>query len=313
LSEDYFAGGKMRLDRASAEQAILDQVAGPLGLDLLEAAHGMYHIMNVNMASAIREISVQRGYDPRDFLLVCAGGAGPIHAALIATELEIPKILVPKESSIFCAAGMLLSDLKHDFVRSYHTIFSSESTDQDRFLGMVRELDQEGRAVLSSEGIPPERMRLRFSLDLRYVGQYHEVNVEADEGDVQSMNCEGMRKGFHREHNRLYGYDLEQEGTEVELVNVRMSAVGITEKPSFREEPFQGEDPSSCLKGERPVFLPEEKAYRGVPVYDGNRMGHGHRVTGPAIIEQVNTTIFVPNGWDMACDPFGSYVLSARS
>ncbi|MGD8385701.1 MAG: hydantoinase/oxoprolinase family protein [Desulfobacteraceae bacterium] len=313
LSEDYFAGGKMRLDRASAEQAILDQVAGPLGLDLLEAAHGMYHIMNVNMASAIREISVQRGYDPRDFLLVCAGGAGPIHAALIATELEIPKILVPKESSIFCAAGMLLSDLKHDFVRSYHTIFSSESTDQDRFLGMVRELDQEGRAVLSSEGIPPERMRLRFSLDLRYVGQYHEVNVEADEGDVQSMNCEGMRKGFHREHNRLYGYDLEQEGTEVELVNVRMSAVGITEKPSFREEPFQGKDPSSCLKGERPVFLPEEKAYRGVPVYDGNRMGHGHRVTGPAIIEQVNTTIFVPNGWDMACDPFGSYVLSVRS
>lgn len=313
LSEDYFAGGKMRLDRTAAEQAILEQVARPLGLDLLEAAHGMYHIMNVNMASAIREISVQRGYDPRDFLLVCAGGAGPIHAALIAAELEIPKILVPKESSIFCAAGMLLSDLKHDFVRSYHTGFSPKSTDRERFLGMVKDLDREGRAVLSSEGIPSERMQFRFSMDLRYVGQYHEVNVEVQEEEVRGLNYEAVRKGFHREHNRLYGYDLEQEDTGVELVNLRMSAVGFTEKPTFCEEPFQGEDPSSCLKGERPVFLPDESTYQPVPVYDGNRMGHGHRVTGPAIIEQVNTTIFVPPDWDMACDSFGSYVLSVRS
>ncbi len=313
LSEDYFAGGKILLDRSAAERSILEQVARPLGLDPVEAAHGMYHIMNVNMASAIREISVQRGYDPRDFLLVCAGGAGPVHAALIAAELEIPELLIPKESSIFCAAGMLLSDLKHDFVRSYHTGFSEESIDEERFFELLSELGREGASVLSSEGIPPERRSFRFSLDLRYVGQYHEVNVEVDGEDVRSLHAERIRRRFHSEHDRLYGYDLEREGTEVELVNLRMSAVGLTEKPQFREEPFQGEDPSSCLKSERPVFLPDEWGYASVPVYDGNRMGHGHRLAGPAIIEQVNTTIFVPPGWTLACDPFGSYVLSAGS
>jgi len=310
LSEDYFAGGKMRLDRSAAERAILEQVARPLGLDLVEAAHGMHHIMNVNMASAIREISVQRGYDPRDFLLVCAGGAGPIHAALIAAELEIREILIPKESSIFCAAGMLLSDLKHDFVRSYHTGFSGEVLDRNHFQALVEELDREGASVLTSEGIPPERRVFRFSLDLRYAGQYHEVNVEVGGEEIRSLNDVRIRERFHREHNRLYGYDLGREGTGVELVNLRMSAAGLTEKPRFREEPFQGEDPSSCLKGERPAYIPGESGYADVPVYDGNRMGHGHRLAGPAIIEQVNTTISVPPGWGISCDPFGSYLLS---
>jgi N-methylhydantoinase A len=313
LNEDYFAGGRMRLDRAGAERAIREQVAEPLGLGLLEAASGMYHIMNVNMASAIREISVQRGYDPRDFLLVCAGGAGPVHAALIAAELEIPEILIPKESSIFCAAGMLLSDLKHDFVRSYHAGFSGGVMDRDRFLGLVRELEGEGNAVLGAEGISPKGRRFRFSLDLRYVGQYHEVTVDVEVEDLRAVNLDRIRSGFHREHNRLYGYDLEKEGTEVELVNLRMSAVGLTEKPTFREEPVRGEDPTDCLKNRRLVFLPDQGDYREVAVYDGNRMGRGHRLKGPAVIEQVNTTIFVPAGWSLACDPFGSYVLQVES
>jgi N-methylhydantoinase A len=208
---------------------------------------------------------------------------------------------------------MLLSDLKHDFVRSYHTEFSDGVLDRDRFLALVRELEAEGHSILGGEGIPAERRRFRFSLDLRYFGQYHEVTVEADAEDVRAPNLERIRQGFHREHNRLYGYDLEQEGTGVEMVNLRMSAVGLTEKPSFREEPFQGEDPSECLKGERPVFLPDERDYRSVPVYDGNRMGHGNRLEGPAVIEQVNTAIFVPVGHGLVCDPFGSYVLSVLS
>ena len=313
LSEEYFAGGRMKLDRGSAEREIMEKVAGPLGLDLVQAAHGMYHIMNVNMASAIREISVQRGYDPRDFLLVCAGGAGPVHAALIAAELEIPRILIPKESSIFCAAGMLLSDLKHDFVRSYHTGFSKDMLDPQRFRFLVTELEKEGDAVLLSENIPPERRRFRFSLDLRYIGQYHEVNVEAGAEDLHSLSLNRILDGFHKEHNRLYGYDLKEEGTRVEMVNMRLSALGLTNKPFFREELFQGEDPTACLKGERPVFLPIEGEYRPVRVYDGNRMGHGNRMSGPAIIEQVNTTVFVPPGWRLECDSYGSYMLFSDS
>ncbi len=311
LSEEYFAGGRMKLDRKAAECAVKEMVAVPMGLDLVEAAHGMYHIMNVNMASAIREISVQRGYDPRDFLLVCAGGAGPIHAAMIAAELEISRILIPKESSIFCAAGMLLSDLKHDFVRSYHCPFDREVIDVPWFRELVRGLEAEGEGVLSAEGIGPGQRRFRFSLDLRYVGQYHEVNVEAEAEDLHGFNDQAIRAAFHREHNRLYGYDLREEGTQVELVNIRMSAIGITQKPEFREEPHRGADPAGCLKGTRPVFIPRDRGYRDVKVYDGNRMGHGNRLEGPAVIEQINTTILVPPGYSVSCDQYGSYLMAA--
>ena len=310
LNEDYFAGGKMKLDRRGAEKAISEKIAKPLRMDLLSAAYGMCHIMNVNMASAIREISVQRGFDPREFLLVCAGGAGPIHAAMIAAELEIPRILIPKESSIFCAAGMLLSDLKHDFVRTYHTLLSRKAVGPSRLRSLVEELRTEGEAVLAMERIPPNRRLYRFFLDLRYMRQYHEVTVPVDEELITSFQEEALKEAFHSQHDRLYGYSLKEEGTEVELVNIRMTAVGLTEKPAFRKEDYRGRDPGDCLKGQRAVFIPARMNFEDVPVYDGNRMGHGHFLKGPAMIEQVNTTIFVPPEYEIACDEYGSYLMA---
>jgi N-methylhydantoinase A len=310
LNADYFAGGKMKLDNTRAEKAIHEKVSQPLNLSIVEAAYGMFHIMNVNMASAIREISVQRGYDPRDFLLVCAGGAGPVHAAMIAGELEIPEILVPKESSIFCAAGMLLSDLKHDFVRTYHCMFSKKVADVSTFLSLARELENEGEKILSAEHIPPGRRSYRFSLDLRYVGQYHEVNVEVDKEYIKAFDEDAIKDAFHNLHDRLYGYSLKEEGTDVELVNLRMTAIGKTEKPVFREEKYRGRDAKDCLKGERRVFIPSEMDFLPVFVFDGDKMGYGNYIKGPAIIEQVNTTIFVPPEYQIECDRYGSYLLS---
>jgi N-methylhydantoinase A len=311
LNEDYFAGGKMKLDRQGAEKAITEKIATSLRMDLVNAAYGMCHIMNVNMASAIREISVQRGFDPREFLLVCAGGAGPIHAALIAAELEIPRILIPKESSIFCAAGMLLSDLKHDFVRTYHTLLARKALDLSRLRSLVEELRAEGEEVLAMERIPPNRRLFRFFLDLRYVRQYHEVTVSVDEESITSFREEALKEAFHRQHDRLYGYSLKEEGTEVELVNVRITAIGLTDKPAFRKEDYRGQDPGDCLKGKRAVFIPSRMDFEDVHVYDGNRMGHGHFLKGPAVIEQVNTTIFVPPEYEIACDEYGSYLMTA--
>lgn len=310
LNADFFAGGKMELDFAGAEKVIEEKVARPLDMSLVEAAYGMFHIMNVNMASTIREISVQRGYDPREFLIVCAGGAGPIHAAMIAKELEIPRILIPKESSIFCAAGMLLSDLKHDFVRTYHSIFSKEYIDVSRFLSLARELEKDGEKVLAAENIPADGRCYRYSLDLRYVGQYHEVSVDVENGDIKAFNDESIKETFHKAHDRLYGYSLKKEGTEVELVNLRMTAIGTTEKPTFRKEKYKGEDASGCLKGERKAFIPSEMGFKSVKVYDGDRMGYGNHLKGPVIIEQVNTTIFVPPEYQIECDQYGSYLLT---
>jgi len=310
LSSDFFAGGEMKLDKKAAEIAIKKTVAKPMEMDLIEAAYGMYHIMNVNMASAIREISVQRGFDPRDFLLVCGGGAGPIHAAMIALELDISKILIPKESSIFCAAGMLLSDLKHDFVRSFHTPFSSKSIQKQHFLSLITDLESGGEKILSSEHIPNEKRGFHFFLDLRYVGQYHEVSVAAQIDDIKAMRFEKIADTFHAEHNRLYGYDLKDEETAMELVNIRMTAIGSTDKPTFRKEIFAGTDASPALKGKRQVFIPSKMDFMLIDIYDGDKTGYGNRIKGPAIIEQKNTTIFVPSMFEVECDQYGSFMMT---
>lgn len=310
LSEDFFAGGRMKLDRNACERAIKNTVADPLEMDIVQAAYGMFHIMNVNMASAIREISVQKGYDPRDFLMVCGGGAGPIHAAMIALELEMSRILIPKESSILCAAGMLLSDLKHDFVKSHHTLFSDAHMVQTVFLDMVKDLEESGEKILLSENIPIDNHECQFFLDLRYLGQYHEVSVPVKMKALKSFDIDEMISGFHKEHNRLYGYDLKDDGTEVELVNIRMTAIGRTDKPVFKTEPFSGPDVEHALKGERPVFLPSITAFERVRVFDGDKLGYGNHLAGPAIIEQTNTTIFVPSMFEIKCDEYGNYLMS---
>ncbi len=311
LSADYFAGGAMKLDAAAAKRAIEDRIARPLGMGAVEAAHGMFQIMNVNMASGIREISVQKGYDPRDFLLICAGGAGPIHAAMIARELEIPRLLVPRESSIFCAAGMLRSDLKHDFVRSYHTILAEDQIDRERASRLIGEMEEQGDRVLGEEGIPPERRRRLYSIDLRYLGQYHEVNVPVDAALVKPLDLEAVARAFHAAHDRLYGYALDREGTSIELINLRLTAIGTSEKPEIRREPYRGSDPSPARKGTREAFLTSEMGFAPVAVYDGASLGHGNRLEGPAIVEQINTTVFVPAGFELECDEYGSYVLNA--
>lgn len=313
LNEDYFAGGAMKLDREAAGNAIETHLARPLGLSLVEAAFGMYRIMNVNMASGIREITIRKGHDPRDFPLICAGGAGPVHACMIARELEITRIIVPRESSIFCAAGMLRSDLKHDYVRSYHVEFSKPALDRQRLRRAIEAMEDEAAAALKAENIPAKRRRNRYALDLRYFGQYHEVAVEVGRGLLDGPDFEAISRAFHRAHNRLYGYDLEADGPTLELVNLRLTAIGVTDKPAIPKEPKRAEDPKAALKGRRPAFLPGEMAYAEIAVYDGDALRHGNRIAGPAIVEQVNTTLFVPGGFALECDAYGSFILNART
>jgi N-methylhydantoinase A len=311
LDKDFFAGGKIKLNFERAKDIITKKIAEPLNLDLIEAAAGMYNVINVNMASGVREVSVKRGEDPREFPLIVAGGAGPIHACRIAHELEIPIMIVPKESSIFCAAGMLMSDLKHDFVRTYST--QLDKMDYDRFKRLYDEMGSEAKRLLESENIKEKRQEFIYSLDLRYVKQYHEVNIKIDRADIDSGDFQAIGSKFHPEHNRLFGYSLEEDGTPLELINLRLTALGKTEKPSFSEESFSSEDPSPAFKGEREAFIPGKKAMERVPVYDGFKLKYGNKIAGPAIIEQVNTTTFITDEYAMACDKFGSYTLYLKS
>lgn len=307
LDADFFAGGRMKLNYDKAAKAIEEKLAKKLKFDMVEAAAGMYNVINVNMASGVREVTVKKGEDPRDYPLVVAGGAGPNHACMIAYELEIPVIIVPKESSIFCAAGMLMSDLKHDYVRTYPS--SLKQLDREKFTSLFREMGAEGKEDLRSENIPPERVEYFYSLDMRYTKQYHEVNVEISQADVESFNLDNIAMEFHKLHNYLYGYSLENEGTPVEIINMRVTCIGRTEKPRFIEEKYAGEDPSGAFKRHRRAYLPSKREFADVPVFDGSKLLYGNRVAGPAIVEQVNTTAFITSEYSLIVDRYGSFMV----
>ena len=311
LSADYFAGGRMRLDAAAARRAIAGEIAGPLGLDTVAAAAGMYRVMNVNMASAIREVSIERGYDPRDFPLVCAGGAGAIHAAMIARELGIGTVLVPREASILCAAGMLRTDLRHDLVRSCAKPFTARDLRDGVLPGLLRDMEAEARALLRAEGVADDEQEFVYALDLRYIGQYHEVRVdEIPETALRPLDLATVTAMFHRSHDRMFGYDLAEEETPVELVNVRMTALGRTPKPDLAVRPDAGPDPSAARKGSRPVFEPAAAEFVDAPVYDGELLAPGNALAGPAIVETAVTTILAPAGFGVGIDAVGTAVLT---
>ncbi|MCD6681494.1 MAG: hydantoinase/oxoprolinase family protein [Burkholderiaceae bacterium] len=307
LDPAFFAGGKMKLDVEAARRAIETHIARPMGLSVEEAAAGMYRVACNNMAQGVREVTIKRGFDPREFPIVPAGGAGPIHACAICDELEIPLQIVPRESSVLCAFGMLMSELKHDYVRTF--VARLDSVDWERLAAMVDEMAREGDAHLDEERVPAAQRRTQLKLDCRYIRQYHEVSFVVPRERVAARDAGGIAKLFHAEHERLYGYSLEQEATPIEIINVRVQAIGNTSKPGYRKDDWQGADSSHTLKGRRAVYVPARQAFADVPIHDGHAMRHGNRVEGPAMIEQVTTAIFVDASFDCVVDALGSFVL----
>ncbi|MBI2524860.1 MAG: hydantoinase/oxoprolinase family protein [Candidatus Rokubacteria bacterium] len=302
LRAERFLGGRLRLDAAAAWRAV-ETLAGPLRLSVEETAAGMVQVIDANMAAGIRHVTVERGHDPREFLLVVGGGAGPVHAAGIAAELGLTRILVPRGSPIFCAGGLLLSDLRHDLVQTYVTPF--ERAEGNRLRAIVASLGRQGRDAAGAERIGEGQVTLSFACDVRYLGQYHELAVpwlpdEAQEGDLG-----GVAKRFHETHDRLYGYALPD--TPLELVNVRGVALGVTEKPALPEVPPGTGD--GARRGRRPVWMGEARAFAETVVYEGEALGAGARLSGPAVVELDTTTVVVPPAWRLETDRHGSFLL----
>jgi N-methylhydantoinase A len=307
LDPEFFAGGKMKLDLAAARAAIAEHIARPMGLSIEEAAAGMYRVACNNMAQGVREVTIKRGFDPREFPFISAGGAGPIHSCLICLELEIPLQIVPRESSVLCAFGMLMSELKHDFVRTF--VARLGAIDWKRLSLMIDDMSREGARQLAEERIAEARRRFEVKFDCRYIKQYHEVSFLVPRELIERRDAAAIASAFHAEHNRLYGYSLKQENTPVEIINVRVQAIGLTDKPHYKEESRAGADASATAKGRRRVYIPEANAFKEVTVYDGHKMRVGNQITGPAMIEQETTAIFVSAAYDCVLDAYGSFAL----
>lgn len=310
LDPDFFLGGRMRLDRERAAAAIAERVAEPLRLTVPAAAAGMFRVINTHMAAAIREVSVERGIDPRRLPLVVGGGAGPLHAGFIAQELGMPLVIVPRHSSVLCAAGALFTDFIHDYVRTH--LSALNAMDWSVLQGYVAELRAEAERTLSVEGIGARQSAYRWSLDLMYEGQHHHIAVPVQESELDGHHTPEILQRFHKIHDRLYGYSLPEQGAGVGMVNLRLTAVGQTPKPTLPQTPPVAADPTAARKGSRSIWLPTSSSFETVPVYDGDRLTHGHQFKGPAVVETGTTTLIVPGDFTLACDAWNNFVLIGR-
>jgi N-methylhydantoinase A len=202
---------------------------------------------------------------------------------------------------------MLMSDLRHDLVSCFVSVF--DQLDWGKLHTLVNKMIEEGTALLQRESIPKQRREFSLSLDCRYVKQYHEVSVPVTVDAINKSDAGLIAGTFHAEHRRMYGYSLEDEGAPIELINVRLSALGLTEKPTHLKEPYSGRDPGEALKGERSIYVPEDAAPRYAPVFDGHRTRYGNHIQGPALVEQVNTTLLITATYDCICDEYGSFIV----
>ena len=286
----------------------LKPLAAKLNASVVEIAAGINRVINANMAAGVRAITVNRGTDPRTVPLIVAGGAGPVHAAPIALELNIPVVIVPHLASVFCAVGLLMSELKYDFVHSFFGPL--DTADATAWARVVDDMTQQGVTALLANKVPRSWIRARPLARLRYVGQYREIDV-----DVQPAELEGDREKianrFHELHSKLYGHAVPEQS--IEVVDLAVTCFGENERIGLAA-PSQGESASEmAMVGSRPVYLPDAAAKEPVPVYRGSRLSATNKITGPAIIELANTSIFVPTEFDLKTDTAGSFVLCQKN
>ena len=267
-----------------------------------------FEVINAGMASGIRDMIVDHGLDPEAMPMVVGGGAGPVHAAAVAVELGMREVIVPRQSGVFCAVGMLFADLKHDLVRSYRA--SGEHLDPERWRALFATMTEEGGRTLLSEGARPEEVEVRYSADLRYLRQIHELNMPMDESLANCPEMNTLHARFDALHERLFGYSLPQEVLEV--VNLRVRCVARTPRPELPRVRVAGTATPSP-DGVRRAYSPGEMSFRDFAVYRGESLDGGCRFQGPAIVELPQTTLVVPSMFGLRVDEVGSFVLTGSA
>lgn len=308
LPQAHLLGGRMAIDATAAWGAI-ERLARRLGLEPLATAQGIVSVVTATMARAIRVISVQRGHDPRDFTLVAFGGAGPLHAARLARELDIPRVIVPEAPGILCALGLLVTDLRTDF--SLTRLLRLVPGSLDAINGAFAELAGRAEAWFEAEGIGAGRRQVRRSVDLRYQGQNYELAVAASEGVLDKEALAELAAGFARAHEQLYGYD--QPGEPIQAVTFRVEASGVTPKAELRASPAGGMEASGARVGSRAVYLPEAGGFVECPVYERSLLASGNRLVGPALIDQLDATTLILPGQRAAVDGYRNVVIGVTS
>jgi N-methylhydantoinase A len=303
LDRAALLGGALRIDSAAAERAIAADVGEKLGLSVAEAAARIIEVVNSNMAQALRIVSVERGHDPQEFSLIAFGGAGPVHAAALAAELQIPEVIIPPAPGAFSALGLVASDLKRDFSRTLYA--DLDGVDPGRIADVFSGMEAEGRHFLDSANVPSERRALLRLADVRYRRQAYELTVPVGDGPVARATLEALAASFHAKHEQTYGHANRAEP--VQLVNLRLTALGRLPGLTLR----QRSDATLARQHRRDVWF-AETGFVATAVHWRDGLVPGARIAGPAIIEAMDSTTVVPPGWRAMVDDRG-YMRLSRS
>lgn len=307
LGVDRFLGGEMQLDLHAARNALTDKIAAPLGLDPVEAAEGILRIATTKMAHVVRWVTTERGLDAADFALVAYGGAGPLHAAMVARELGIAKVVIPRAPGHFSACGMLVSELRRDFVNTWFTPLADASFPEME--AIFADMEERGReTVTRGEGVLGTTAAR--AADMRYVGQEHAVTVDLPIELFRMQDRDGIKRRFDAVHQIRYGFSVPHE--KAEIVSLRSAVVGLMRKPPFERIAAGASEPDgAAFRGSRQVYF-ASTGFVETPTYHRPALKAGNRIAGPALIEEHASTTVVLPGDLLTVDAFGDLVIDVR-
>jgi N-methylhydantoinase A len=308
LDPDRFLGGRMKLNKPKAEKLLQEKIAKPLKLDLLEAADGVLKIIDVKMEEAIKAVSSARGYDIRDFTLVAFGGGGPMHAGRMALDLGIPTVLVPVTPGVHSALGLLMSDVKHDYVRS--KLVGLDDLDLNEINHLFSQLIEQAKSELHDEGFRRDEIKIEPYLDLRYAGQGYELTVPCSMPPLTKQDLTVMRERFDTLHEQNSGHKAETEP--VELVSLRLISLGVVPQAKLSPGKVTGRKVAEANTGERRVFFGKEHGTLATQVYARDRLEPGHKIAGPAIVEQLDTTTLIQPEQQAVVDEYGNIIIREK-
>jgi N-methylhydantoinase A len=306
IDPDYFLGGEMKLDRKAAEKAIEEHCARTLGKDVVATAAGIVEIANANMIRALRIVSVERGYDPREYVLIAFGGAGPMHVNGIVRELKVPTVIVPLNPGITSALGLLMTDLRHDYVVTY--ICRVDRIDLDKVNRLYSDFEAQGRSLLTQEGVKAEDMLSSKFMDMRYVGQSYELTIPVLGKEIDVKAMEEIAALFHKEHEQAYGHCAPEEP--VEIANLKLSATGLIPKPELKEIKRGEISPEAALRTRRKVYFSETEDFVECSTYDRYRLTWGNVIKGPVIVEDKDATTVIHPGYQAEVGRYGNLILT---
>lgn len=317
LNPEYFIGGEMKLDVAAAREVIEQVIAEPLGLSVERAAAGIIDVINATMVKGMRYVSVERGYDPREFTAIAFGGAGPLHATALALELDIPRVVSPPMPGATSALGLLVADFRHDYSQTY--LCALPDVDLPTINVIWAELEAAALAQMRQEGLVAADVVLTRQADVRYLGQGYELEVAVPGGTLDADSLALVAERFYEAHRRHYGY-VKDENETPQLVNLRLTAVGRLPRPRFAAVVSSAEatlNPARARKSERQVYfktpgVPASGGFESTPIYERSALVASDVIQGPAVIEQLDSTTVLAWGQRATVDGYGNLVIDLK-